>query len=147
MRPVTITDHFDAGNIRIIDASNPSDIQLEIKPDNASDFSQWFYFRLDGEVGHKYVIRIVNAGQSSYTRGWNDYQVSTSYDRQSWFQTPTHYTEGELRFEITLLSSRVEFAYFEPFSEQRHFDLIARSQMHPCVSHAVLGETLDGRAM
>ena len=147
MQSVIISDHFDGGNIQVVDSSQANDVKLAIKPDNASDFFQWFYFRLEGEVGQRCVITIVNAGQSSYSEGWQDYQVCTSYDRQSWFRTPTQYNGSELRFEITLEYSRVEFAYFEPFSEQRHFDLVARSQIHPCVTHSVLGSTLDGRAM
>ena len=147
MNTVSITDHFDSGNITVIDATHPNDIQLAIKPDNASDFFQWFYFRLDGEVGQRYRIRIVNAGQSSFAEGWQDYSVCTSYDRQHWFRTATDYRDGELSFDITLQHSQVEFAYFVPYSEQRHLDLIARAQMHPAVQHCTLGKSLDGRAI
>lgn len=147
MTAITISDQFDGGNIQVIDSSNPADIQLAIKPDNASDFFQWFYFSLDGEVGQRCVIRILNASQSSYAQGWVDYQVCTSYDRQQWFRTPTSYIDGELCFEISLEHNRVEFAYFVPFSEQHHVDLLAHAQMHPCVTHSTLGQTLDGRAM
>ena len=51
MNKIIISDKFDGGNIQVVDASDPLNIQLEIKPDNASDFFQWFYFRLEGEVG------------------------------------------------------------------------------------------------
>jgi murein tripeptide amidase MpaA len=145
--PVTISNKFDGGNITVIDSSNPNDIQLAIKPDNASDFFQWFYFRLDGGAGQRYRFRLVNAGEASFAEGWNNYQVCTSYDRQHWFRTPTEYRDGELHFEITLTHNRVEFAYFVPYSEQRHLDLIARAQMHPCVTHSTLGQSLDGRAI
>ena len=147
MNNITISANFDAGNISVIDSSDPNDIQLVIRPDNASDFFQWFYFRLEGEVGQRCQIRILNAGQSSFADGWNNYQVCTSYNRQDWFRTPTEYQDGELCFELTLSQNRVEFAYFIPYSEQRHLDLIARAQMHPCVTHSTLGPSLDGRAI
>lgn len=147
MQTLSITDHFDGGNITVIDASAPDNIQLGIKPDNAADFFQWFYFRLEGEAGQRYKIRIVNAGQCSFAEGWHDYRVCTSYDRQYWFRTATDYRDGELSFEITLQHNRVEFAYFAPYSEQRHLDLIARAQMHPAVQHQSLGNSLDGRAI
>jgi murein tripeptide amidase MpaA len=79
--PVTISNKFDGGNITVIDSSNPNDIQLAIKPDNASDFFQWFYFRLDGGAGQRYRFRLVNAGEASFAEGWNNYQVCTSSER------------------------------------------------------------------
>ena len=48
MSSITISNNFDGGNIDVIDASDRLNIQLNIKPDNASDFFQWFYFRLEG---------------------------------------------------------------------------------------------------
>ena len=41
-----ITSNFDSGNIRVIDASQANNIQLEIVKDNQSDFYQWFHFKL-----------------------------------------------------------------------------------------------------
>ena len=40
-----ITSNFDSGNIRVIDASQASNIQLEIVKDNQSDFYQWFHLK------------------------------------------------------------------------------------------------------
>ena len=42
-----ITSNFDSGNIEIIKADDPADIQLAIRKDNQSDFYQWFHFRLN----------------------------------------------------------------------------------------------------
>jgi len=87
MSKFTISAQFDAGSINVIDASDPLDIQLEIAKDNASDFFQWFHFSLEGEIGETYRFRLMNAGQSSYAKGWNDYNVCTSWDRHDWFRT------------------------------------------------------------
>ena len=108
---ITISDNFDGGNIAVIDASDPLNIQLNIKPDNASDFFQWFYFRLEGEVGQQCRIQIANAGKAAFLGGWEDYQVCTSWDREDWFRTPTEYQDGTLSFEFTLRHSSVYFAY------------------------------------
>jgi murein tripeptide amidase MpaA len=43
-----ISCQFDAGNIEVIRAERPNDIQLAIRQDNAADYRQWFYFRLSG---------------------------------------------------------------------------------------------------
>ena len=37
-----ITSNFDSGNIKVIEAVDPLNIQLEINKDNQSDFFQWF---------------------------------------------------------------------------------------------------------
>ncbi len=147
MSKITISHQFDAGNITVIDASNPNDIQLAIPKDNASDFLQWFHFSLEGEIGKTYRIRIVNAGQSSYNKGWEGYDVCTSWDRQDWFRTSSQYEDGELIFELTLTQSTVYFAYFTPYSNERHLDLLAWAQNDIRCSADTLGTTIDGRAM
>ncbi|WP_295875197.1 M14-type cytosolic carboxypeptidase [uncultured Zhongshania sp.] len=48
MNSVTISSNFDGGNIEVLDASDALNIQLNIKPDNASNFLQCFYFRQNG---------------------------------------------------------------------------------------------------
>ena len=39
-----ISDHFDAGNIEVIDASDPAAVRLAIRKDSNADFFQWFHF-------------------------------------------------------------------------------------------------------
>lgn len=147
MSKIVISDKFDAGNIDVIDASDPRNIQLAIAKDNASDFLQWFYFRLEGEIGQVCTVNIVNAAKSSYPSGWPDYNVCTSWDRQDWFRTPTDYQDGVLSFEIELQQNAVYFSYFGPYSHERHLDLLAWSQEDARVKHETLGQTIDGRAM
>ncbi len=147
MSKFTISDHFDSGNINVVDASKPNDIQLEIPKDNASDFLQWFHFSLEGEIGETFRIRLLNASQCSYNKGWEGYKVCTSWDRQEWFRTAAAYTNGELSFEITLTQSTVYFAYFTPYSYERHLDLLAWAQTDLRCSAETLGKTIDGRNM
>lgn len=144
---IIISDHFDGGNINVIDASNPQDIKLAIRKDNASDFLQWFYFRVEGEIGQTCRISITNAGESSYTNGWSGYNVCTSWDRQDWFRTASDYQNGALSFEIQLDQNSVYFAYFAPYSHERHLDLLAWAQGDTRVSGETLGKTVDGRAI
>lgn len=147
MSQVIISDCFDGGNINVIDISDASNIQLEIKPDNASAFYQWFFFKLEGEVGEHCRVNIVNAGQASYVDGWQDYNVCTSWNREDWFRTPTFYQQGVLRFDVVLQSSSVYFSFFTPYSYERHLDLLAWAQEDPRVVETTLGQSLDGRAI
>ena len=45
-----ITSNFDSGNIRVLDANDPTNIQLEIIKDHQSDFYQWFHFKLHNTI-------------------------------------------------------------------------------------------------
>jgi murein tripeptide amidase MpaA len=147
MQSVIISDRFDSGNIEIVDASNPQDIKLAIRKDNASDFLQFFHFSLEAKVGETCKVSIINAGESSYTGGWPGYKVCTSWDRSDWFRTPCSYENGVLSFEIQMIQNSVYFSYFTPYSNERHLDLLAWAQGDMRVTNETLGQTLDGRAM
>jgi murein tripeptide amidase MpaA len=42
MTQLHISSQFDAGAITVVSLADPQDIQLQIRPDNASAFAQWF---------------------------------------------------------------------------------------------------------
>jgi len=143
---VHISDSFDAGNIEIVDASDPRDIRLRIRKDHGSDHYQWFHFRVSGARGTALRLRIVNAGGASYTDGWRGYQACVSYDRQTWRRvSTTSFENGTLNIEHTPDHDAVWYAYFAPYSIERHHDLVARCVTSPRVEQLVLGKTLDGQ--
>ena len=147
MPALIISSAFDGGNIACLAADDPGDIRLEILKDNESDFYQWFYFRLTGARGQACRLNIVNAGKSAYPKGWEGYQAVASHDRQTWRRVPTAYKDGVLTLEHTPQADAVWFAYFAPYTMERHGDLIARVQATPRAALSVLGRTLDGRDM
>jgi hypothetical protein len=51
MPTLHISSQFDAGAIQVQSLADPQTIQLNIRPDNASEFAQWFYFCLHGAMG------------------------------------------------------------------------------------------------
>lgn len=141
-----ISSAFDSGNIKVIDKhSNP--VELAIRIDNQSDFYQWFHFRLEGEVGKQYPLRIANAGKAAYPAGWENYRVCASYDRHNWFRIDAQYDGSVLDFTVELEQPSIYLAYFAPFSWERHLDLIAWAQSDERVQVETLGLTLDGRDM
>lgn len=143
---INISGAFDSGNITVLEASDPGNIRLAIRPDNASDFFQWFHFRLTGAKGQACSLALENAGEAAYTGGWEGYRVCASYDCQSWFRIDeTSYTAGQLKFDCTPEHDRIYFAYFAPYSQDRHAHVVAEAGLHPEVSLRVLGQTLQGR--
>lgn len=138
---------FDSGSVEVIDLSDSADIRLRLRDDNAADIRQWFHFRLMGAA--RLPVRMVfeNAASATYSDGWPDYRAVASYDRQSWFRVPTHYSDGQLVIEHTPEHDSTWYAYFEPYSHERHLDLIGRAAMSPFAEVDSLGATVQGREL
>ncbi len=142
---INISDNFDAGNIEVINRDNISSIKLKIKKDTNSDFLQWFYFRVSGAKGKSCSFKIINASESAYPEGWENYQARASYDRLDWFIVPTEFNGKELQIDFTPEYDTVYFAYFAPFSYEQHLDMISFAQMSPICNHEIIGKTCEGR--
>lgn len=138
-----ISSQFDSGAIEIIAATDPADIRLNIRSDSAAKFRQWFHFRVSGVTGQALIMRLLNAGDCTYSAGWHGYQAVASYDRRHWFRVPTEYDGQVLTISHTSECDSVYYAYFEPYSWERHLDLIAQAAPDMIVTR--LGGTLQGR--
>lgn len=142
---VQVNQNFDAGNIEVVSIEHPSNIQLKIRMDNKSNFYQWFYFRLSGAKHTPCTLKILNGAEASYPDGFKNYRVLYSYNRKEWLRHGTTLKNGVLSIDFTPLFDAVYFAYFVPYSMERHHDMIAISQQVSHCSHQVLGQTLDGQ--
>lgn len=142
-----ISSNFDGGNIEVVNAEVASDIQLTIKKDNGSDFFQWFYFRVEHSAFITQNITISGLKKSAYPDAWDGYQAVASYDREEWFRVETRYDEGSLHIQHTPEHQTIYYAYFAPYSYDRHLDLLAWAQSQFQCTSMHLGETLDGRDM
>jgi murein tripeptide amidase MpaA len=63
----------------------------------------------------------------------------------SLFRVPSTYVGESLSWEITPERDSIDFAYYVPYSMERHLDLIADCSSSPLVKSQVLGHTLDGQ--
>ena len=144
----TISSQFDSGAIEVLDiahANNTADIKLNIRKDSHADFRQWFHFRLSGARGIACTLRFENAGSCTYPQGWVDYRVVASYDRSHWFRVPTRYEGGVMTVEHTPQHDAIWYAYFEPYSLERHQTLIGRASDSPLARVERLGASVEGR--
>jgi murein tripeptide amidase MpaA len=144
---IKISSAFDGGAIDIISATSPGAIDLNIRKDSHADITQWFYFRLQGARDEACTIRFLNAGQSAYPDGWVDYRAVASYDRVEWFRVPTSFDGDVMTIEHTPEFDSVYYAYFEPYSWERHLELLDRAQLSEQVRLVDLGSTVEGRDM
>lgn len=147
MTKLYISSQFDSGAIEVLSLTDSTDIQLHIRRDNAAEFSQWFHFSVQGGKGLALTLRFLNAGQCAYPKGWEGYRVVASYDRQHWFRIDTEFDGQVMTTRLTPNTQCVYLAYFEPYSHERHLDLVAATAASDFVDAQHLGCTLDGRDM
>ncbi|MFN8673439.1 MAG: M14-type cytosolic carboxypeptidase [Candidatus Sericytochromatia bacterium] len=139
-----VNSNFDSGNIEVNSISE-SEINLSIRKDNNFDFLQWFYFSFSGEKNKAYNFNISNAGKTSYTKGWENYNVCASYDRKNWFRVKSSFNGESLTFSHKIEKNTVYYAYFAPYTYERHLDLVADLTESSLTEHIILGKTIDGR--
>ena len=142
---VAISSQFDGGNIVVMSDSDPANIHLEICPDNQSEFLQWFYFRLSGAKDVPCNLSIDNASKTTYPQGWEGYSVATSHDLNRWYRTPASYDDQSLSWSITPTHDVMYFAYFAPYSLDRHAQKLVHWSGLKGAALERLGSTLDGR--
>ena len=150
MSDIRIDAAFDSGNIEVLSV-NGATATLAIPKDTHSEFKQWFHFRVAGAGGRELELRITGLEESAYPGGWPDYDACVSEDRDYWGRAPSSYDRdiegGTLTIRYTPASDIAWFAYFAPYSMERHLDLIAWAQGHADVQLEVIGNTLDGQSM
>lgn len=137
---------FDSGNIQVIDASDRQHVRLAIRPDTHSQHFQWFHFKVSGLVPgelHRFVLE--NAGASTFSRAWQDYQAVASYDQQDWFRVPSHFDGKALHVECLPTGSEAWFAYFEPYSRARHDQLVSDALNKAGMQLMAVGRSIEGR--
>jgi murein tripeptide amidase MpaA len=145
---INVTSAFDGGNIEVIRADDPQDICLNIEKDNASDFYQWFYFRLTGAKEEDCRMVLENAKNAAFVGGWENYRACASYDRKHWFRVETtSYENGQLIINHKPVQDSIYYAYFAPYSIERHHDRIAEYAQNEGVALRVIGHSIEGQTL
>ncbi|MEH6533183.1 MAG: M14-type cytosolic carboxypeptidase [Photobacterium frigidiphilum] len=142
-----IFSNFDGGNINVVKADSPEDIQLTIPNDNQSEYYQWFHFRLETQAQEEHTVKLLNLAKSAYPEGWQGYDVVASYDRDEWFRIPAEFDGDTLTFRFFPEQGSMYFAYFAPYTYDRHQDLLHQAQVNFNCQLDTLGSTLDNNDM
>ncbi|MFN8770045.1 MAG: M14-type cytosolic carboxypeptidase [Neisseriaceae bacterium] len=145
MNNILVNTKFDGGSIVVVDIKNPKKLQFKIRNDTNSHFAQWFYFQLSNVKDQNLNISFLELANTAYPEGWKNYSVCASYDNEYWFRIPTQFDGNTLRFSISPEHNSIYFAYFEPYSYERHLQLIGTANSSEICSHEILGQTYEGR--
>ena len=150
MTDIHIHAAFDSGNIEVLSVDGAS-AKLALRKDHASEFKQWFHFRVSGAAGRELELKITGLEDSAYPAGWPDYDACVSEDRDYWERAPSSYDKDEDGGTLTIRFAPVGeiawFAYFAPYSMERHHDLVAQMAERSGVEYRCLGTTLDGQPL
>ena len=148
MTDIAITAAFDSGNIEVLSIDGHR-ARLAIRKDRDSDFFQWFHFRVTGAEGRELELKITGLNTSAYPGGWPGYRAAVSEDREYWGRADTSWDEGEDGGTLTIRFSpqapTAWFAYFAPYSMERHHDLIAATAACEGVTYRCLGYSIEGQ--
>ncbi|AZP13686.1 M14 family metallopeptidase [Undibacterium parvum] len=142
---IKISQNFDAGAIEVVRAEHAAEISLNLRKDSHADIAQWFYFRLQGARDQATVISILNAGEATYAKGWEGYSAVASYDRETWFRVDTEFDGKVMTIHHEPEFDSVYYAYFEPYSWERHLSLLGSVEQTGLARVLDLGSTVDGR--
>lgn len=148
MNDIRINAAFDSGNIEVLSVSGAS-ATLSIRKDRDSEFFQWFHFRVDGAAGRELELKITGLAKSAYPGGWPAYRAAFSEDREFWGRAHTTYDPAEAEGTLTIRhrpdAGTCWFAYFAPYSMERHHDLVAQVAAEPGVDYRCLGTSIEGQ--
>jgi murein tripeptide amidase MpaA len=146
--PLRIDADFDSGNIEVLSIEGTT-ARLAIRKDHGSEFFQWFHFRVSGAAGRTVTLKITDLSHSAYPDGWPGYRAAVSEDREYWGRADTAWDRtaehGTLTITYTPAGDAAWFAYFAPYSIERHHDLIAEAAASEGVAQRCLGTSLDGQ--
>lgn len=145
---ILIDAAFDSGNIQVLSVSGAT-ARLAIRKDTNSDFFQWFHFRVANAAGRTLELKLSGLNASAYPDGWTGYNAAVSEDRDYWGRASSSFDRDEDGGTLTIRyqpsGSLAWFAYFAPYSWERHQELVASAALAEGVSHRVLGFSHDGR--
>ncbi len=150
MTTIAIDAGFDSGNIEVLGIDGTT-ARLAIPKDRMAEFAQWYHFRVTAEPGEELTLKLTGLNASAYPGGWPNYDSCVSEDREYWIRAASTFDKdedaGTLTVRYTPASGIAYFAYFAPYSMERHHDLVAEAAASEGVDVERLGTTLDGQTI
>lgn len=107
-------------------AEGTAGVAVEIEADPGIGTRQWFHFGIDAPGGTR--VRLVNAGASTYPRGWADHVVWSRPQGEAWRPLQTEWRDGIVEFAQGTAGGRADYALFPPYPLHRLDRLLERAR-------------------
>ncbi|WP_313077603.1 M14-type cytosolic carboxypeptidase [Agrobacterium pusense] len=121
---MSIFSDFHGGSIRIIDTSDKGQTRLGLKSDPCARFAQGFFFGVVGGASSRNLV-IEGVGNSTFPKGWLNYQAFSSRDKIHWVRCETRFEEGCLHIGHQQSQTDTYYAYFHPYGPEQHNAMLA----------------------
>lgn len=148
---IHIRTDFEGGSVTPVSTERADTLRVRLAEDPLSTDMHWFYFQISGIGGQPTRIVIENSNRMSRLAGrddvpdcWTGYRPFASYDGETWFRCEGVYEDQIFSLTMTPEHDTVWFAYYPPYSMERHRALIDRALTSPLARLDVLGQTPDG---
>ncbi|WP_176695724.1 M14 family metallopeptidase [Candidatus Ichthyocystis sparus] len=142
---IKVESNFDSGAIEVLEISEPLNMRLNIRCDTESEFRQWFCFKVVGKRNQNYLIRLCNYLETTYTDGFHDYNVFVSTDFKNWTRVKCHTDEDDFCIPYTSQTDFFYVSYFEPYTWDRHLELINLASTSGIARVETWGTTKENR--
>ncbi|MFO0551275.1 MAG: M14-type cytosolic carboxypeptidase [Polyangiaceae bacterium] len=143
-----IDSSYAGGAIELVSLPRRGPIRLALRGDTASEFSQWFAFRIIDERQQPREIVLVDVDDSSYPGGWSSYRPMVSHDGgRTWTRARAEKREADLTILHEPRSPVTEYAYFAPYGLERAQAEIGRAARRPWVEAVHVGDSIEGRPL
>lgn len=140
-----IVSDLDGGNVIVRSVGDA--IRLGIRHDtDAPDFRQWFHFAVADAEGVPLEL-VLDVSDTTYPAAWEDYDVCTSYDLETWFRTPARFDGEQLAWDFVSEEPVVYFAYFAPYGLDRHAALLESARRSRFAVVRTIGESVEERSV
>lgn len=144
-----INANFCAGSI-VVKSIADTQVKLGIRHDTNSEFAQWFYFKVNGIQKKQLNFSIDELDKTAYPEGWSGYNVCASFDNVNWFRISSNYNDNTKTISWQINESNhntIYFAYFEPYSYERHQQLIGKANLSTLCTHQIIGYTAQNNPL
>lgn len=127
-----------APTFEVDDDTGAVKISLRLRRREGVKKGGWFFFRAQG-LGFEDLRIKIDLGLPAPSNGavpapgdplhqWNGWNAVASHDKVNWFRVNTSLEGGSVVIEHTPLADSVYYAYFEPYTYERHLNLLGQIQ-------------------
>jgi murein tripeptide amidase MpaA len=147
-RSVTFDSSMETGNGHQFTEIAPGVFTFEIENDTNSTDRQWFMFDVLGARGQTLTLQLLDTELTNVTNHWDTARPVYSRDGgRTWnhVEGPFDHDNAIYTFSHRFGSDRERIAFHFPYTYSMLLDKVEEWKASPYTTHAVLGQSIEGR--